>query len=114
MWKKFWQRDSFPFGMLVGAVIPVITYLLLDLIDRTILEIAIARDVPVLRTNIIPDDTQFALAVAGNLFFFRRYMVKRMEDRTGKGILLTTFAYVFLYLILFFMIGITRIKILSP
>lgn len=102
--KNFWYRDHFGMGALVGAIVPIVTYLILESIDRTVIQI----------WNLLfflPDDTQFALAVAGNLFFFRQFMVKKGKDRTGKGILMSTFIYAFLYILLFFIL---EIKFIFP
>lgn len=108
---KFWQRDSVKFGIWLGAIVPPLMYVLLSLIDYTILRVAVMNDVKVLRTNIVPDDTQFALSVAGNLFFFWQFLIRRHKDRTGRGILTVTFFYAILYVVLFLLYGVTEIKL---
>jgi len=102
MFQQFWQKDDFKFGALIGAVVPMITYLILESIDRTVMQL---WKIPFF----LLDDTQFALAVAGNLFFFRQFMVRKMKDRTGKGILMMTFVYAFIYILLFFLLDIKYI-----
>ncbi|MBW7935625.1 MAG: hypothetical protein LC101_09825 [Flavobacteriales bacterium] len=100
--RNFWNRDHLGFGVLLGAFVPIVTYLILESIDRTVMQI---WHLPFF----LLDDTQFALAVAGNLFFFRQFMVKKHKDRTGRGILLSTFVYAFLYVLLFFLLDIKYI-----
>lgn len=102
MFQNFWQKDDFKFGALIGAVVPAITYLILESIDRTVMQL---WQIPFF----LLDDTQYALAVAGNLFFFRQFMVRKMKDRTGKGILMMTFVYALIYILLFFLLDIKYI-----
>jgi uncharacterized membrane protein YagU involved in acid resistance len=95
MISKFWQRDHLGFGLLVGMVVPVITFFILMSINETAMQI---WNLPFL----LPLDTHFTLSVAANLFFFRQFMVKKMKDKTGRGILLATFIYAIVYLFVFF------------
>jgi hypothetical protein len=111
---KFWDRDSIQFGILVGLLGPVIFYLVLDVIDWAVMRICINNGVKLLRDNILPDDIQYILAAGGaNFFFFYRFVNRRGKDKTGRGILMMTFVYTFLYILLFYMLEIGRIKIFT-
>lgn len=118
--ESFFKQDSFLLGAAIGLLVPVITYILLDGLEYLAIDYIANRGGRVsifgtvyslTRDNILPDDTQMAIAVAGNLIFFRYYMVKVVRDKTGRGILMLTFLYAFLYILLFFMLDITRIPL---
>lgn len=83
------RKDHIAFGAMIGSVIPIAIYLLLELIT-------IERNG--IRVPVFSENTRLVLAVAANLLPFRQYMVKLKLERTGKGILLVTFIYAFAYL----------------
>jgi hypothetical protein len=82
------KSDSWGLGILLGLLLPLIVYaLLVIVINFTGLGLA--------RANAM------LLSVFINLFTFRYYMVSLNFDRTGRGILLVTFALVAFYFFFF-------------
>lgn len=117
---NIWSKDSFLFGALIGLIVPIVMYIILDALEYGFIEYIISKGGAIqlfgytirpVSDNILPDDTQLAVSVAGNLFFFRHYMVKTIRDKTGRGILMMTFLFAFLYIALFFLMEINRISI---
>ncbi len=108
--KKFFYKNSFQFGTLIGLFLPIIAYMIFEGIDRLIYFIYQSS---LIKTNVIPDDTQMVLAIAANLITFRYYMVKQHLDDTGKGILFVTFLYALFYIIAFYVMKIPQFTIFS-
>jgi hypothetical protein len=83
------RKDHLAFGAMIGAVVPVVIYLLLELITFKNGGV----DQPV-----FDEKTRLVLAIVANMLPFRQYMLKMKLEQTGKGILLVTFIYAFAYL----------------
>ena len=81
------KKDHLAFGAMIGAIIPVIIYALLDLITYNSGTV-----------KLFDDRTKMVLGIAANMLPFRQYMIKLKFEQTGKGILLVTFIYAFVYL----------------
>ena len=80
--------------MLIGIIVPVILYvmiyLVLDLSGITMgLGTALSEKVQI-------------MLVAVNAILMRQFLVKRNQERTGRGILLITFAMVIAHLIYYY------------
>jgi hypothetical protein len=89
---NFFKKDNMLLGIALGAVIPVILYYILSLSTSNIY-----KNLNTL--TLIPDATLKVVSIVLNVFIFRHYMLKLQFDRTGKGILLSTFIYVILFFI---------------
>ena len=81
--------DNFLFGLFIGAIVPVLfiylfIYLLISFLEAEIKE-----------------DTIYVLSVLFNFLIFRLYMINMNMDKTGRGILLSTFLHAFIYVYLF-------------
>lgn len=83
------NKDSWTLGVLIGILLPLVIYALAistlagyGYVENFIY--TIRPKVPAL------------LAAFSNLLPFRYYMVNKKYDRTGRGILLVTFAFVIL------------------
>lgn len=89
------KRDSWWLGAGLGAILPVVFYLII---------LAVMRQWGTVSEGIylLKSSTMMLLALFSNLISFRYYMVNLKYDRTGRGILLVTFLYagVFFYLYL--------------
>lgn len=102
MLKSFWKRDHLGFGVLLGLVVPMMAFWLVVAFDKAIVS---WKNIPFLLT----DDLKMVLAISFNFIFFRRFMVVLHRDRTGRGILLSTFLYAIIYLILFHVAGLKQL-----
>lgn len=90
---RIFKKDHFAFGAMIGALIPVLVSLLLELFKY---------QVAGTEQHIFQEKTRFVLAIFTNILPFRIYMVNLKFERTGKGILLVTFVYAFIYIFRFF------------
>ena len=86
-----YKIDNFLFGLVIGAIVPVIfiyffNYLFLSYFKAEVKE-----------------DTIYVLSVLFNFLIFRLYMINMNMDKTGRGILLSTFIHAFIYIYLFFL-----------
>jgi hypothetical protein len=78
-------------GIVIGLVLPVAVYYLFEAIN-----IYASRDLfnkPV----IFSKSTSQLIALFMNVIIFRIYMLRLEFDRTGRGILLSTFIYAFIF-----------------
>lgn len=79
------KKNSLAFGASLGAVLPVLLYILLQ------------EGITVERNGVtlprFDQATALVLSIAVNLIPFSRYMKKPEYEQTGKGILLVTFIY---------------------
>ena len=87
------RRDSLWFGILIGTVSPFIFYGFLVLVNL-VLSGFFSEDQEIKRK------TMFLLSIFINLLPIRIYFVSLKMDKTGRGILLITFALVILFFIL--------------
>ena len=88
------KRDNIAFGILVGLVLPVITYGLLSLITLFV-------ETGTAWTRPFEHDRLLLLALIINVIPLRLYFVTYKLDKTGRGVLLATFLLMvcyFLYL----------------
>lgn len=83
------KKDNMAFGAMLGAIIPVIAYFLLELLTVTRGGV---------KMPMFSEGTIMVLSIFVNIIPFRQYMVKLKYDKTGRGILLVTFIYAFVYL----------------
>lgn len=79
------KKNSLAFGASLGAVLPVLLYMLLQEV------ITVERNGVTLPR--FDQATSLVLSIAVNLIPFSRYMKKPEYEQTGKGILLVTFIY---------------------
>ena len=90
MWEKLFKRDQFFAGIIFGVLLPVVFYMVLYLIDLLVLEM--------FNTHMLrKQEYLFLLSIAINLFAIKYYFVNLNYDKTGRGILLVTFALALLY-----------------
>jgi hypothetical protein len=85
------KKDSMILGIFLGALIPVVAFGIIYGINILISKIF---------TNgylIFTLPTVFVLSIFVNVLIFRYYMLKLKKDYTGRGILLATFVYAFVY-----------------
>ena len=84
MWEKYFQKDQFFLGILLGLVLPAIFYLALYLLDMVVFSI--------FQTHMLDkQEYLYLLSLAINLLAIKYYFVNLKYDKTGRGILLITF-----------------------
>ena len=84
------KRDNFAFGCMIGAVLPIVVYVLLQ--EFVTVTLNTGKTEPR-----FDDATNLVLSLVTNLIPFRQYMQKGNYEKTGKGILLMTFVYALVY-----------------
>lgn len=89
--KKFFKQDSIWLGLAIGLILPVLVFYLFESINvygsRHLL------DKPV----VFSKSTSQLIALFTNVIVFRIYMLRLEMDYTGRGILLATFIYAFIF-----------------
>lgn len=93
--KSFFKRDSIWLGILIGIILPVLTYFLIYLILNIV-----GGEHQTFRKSTI-----YLLSIFINLAPFRYYIVKLKFDKTGRGILLDTFVMAIIYFIFYLDLG---------
>ena len=94
MWERFFHRDQFWFGLLIGLVYPAVLFAVLLGIDTTVFRWA-GRHI------LEKQEYLYILSLVVNLLTIRYYFVNLKYDKTGRGILLVTFIYGITYFVLF-------------
>jgi len=90
MWENLFKRDQFFAGIIFGILLPVVFFVVLYLIDLLVLEM--------FNTHMLrKQEYLFLLSIAINLFAIKYYFVNLNYDKTGRGILIVTFALTLLY-----------------
>ena len=88
------NRDSFIFGLLLGILVPVLSYAILYF-GLELIELVFAMD----WLNERPAIKLISIAV--NLLLIRYYFVKLKFELTGRGLLIMTFAFTILYFVIY-------------
>jgi hypothetical protein len=88
-------KDSFPSGLMLGSLLLIIFYLLINFIRLRL--IAYYNDPYILR----PPTVQLFCMVL-NVLVFRWMMINMEKEKTGKGILFVTVLSVFVYFFIFY------------
>ena len=88
------NRDSFPFGVILGAVTPALFLGVLFLINFLI-------EKWIVFGTFIKFNSLILVSIALDLIIMRYYFVKLKFDKTGRGILLVTFIYMMSFFIFF-------------
>ena len=84
------KKDHYIFGLLIGIVFPAAIFGIIFIINLLLLKTGIAK-------FYLDKETHLLISLGSNLVPIRYYFVNLTYDKTGRGILLVTFA-----LILFF------------
>ncbi|MBP5412991.1 MAG: hypothetical protein J6Y47_07040 [Bacteroidales bacterium] len=89
---NIFKKDAIWFGMLLGLVIPAILYGILYAVSLALMPQNATE--PVLKTGTI-----ILVALFPNLLILRYYLVKLNLDKTGRGMLLSTFILAMVYFV---------------
>lgn len=87
------KRDSIPFGIIIGLVLPAIIFGILKLANLAISSIWNEN-------FMIREHTIMLLSIFINLVPIRYYFVNLKFDKTGRGILLVTFILTIIFFVL--------------
>lgn len=85
--KKIFIRDNLLFGLILGAITPLILLGILTILNNFIGTFHY-------HVNFIQQSTLYLLAIIANVLYIRYYMSKLKFDKTGRGVLLITFLYI--------------------
>jgi len=88
------RTDSIWLGIILGVLVPSITYGLFYLIG-VFVDNASGKE------NVLNSETIGLISIFSNLFLLRYYLLKLKYDLTGRGILLITFVSTILYFALY-------------
>ncbi|HNQ12501.1 MAG TPA: hypothetical protein PKH65_05580 [Bacteroidia bacterium] len=92
---KFLNKDSMWLGIILGVLVPIISVGFFIFIDRFVATYFF--NLP----SLFSMPTIQVIAIFINVLVFRYYMLKKYYDYTGRGILLATFIYAFVYFYLY-------------
>ena len=87
---KLFKKDSFQLGIAIGLILPLATYAILYFIASYF--------------KILPhmkDSTLQLIAIFVNMFVLRYYLLKVKFDKSGRGVMLSTFVLAIIYFALF-------------
>ena len=94
MWEKLFKKDTLLVGILMGIIFPAIFFLVLNLLDMGVVQL--------FNTHMLAkQEYLYLLSIAINLFAIKYYFVNLQNDKTGRGILLVTFALAIIYFVLY-------------
>ena len=88
------RTDSIWIGIILGILMPVITYIIFYLIGLGV-------DSASGKNEVLKPETIGLISIFSNLFLLRYYLLKLKYDLTGRGILLVTFATTITYFALY-------------
>lgn len=93
MWDRYFRKDKFLLGIVIGILLPAIFYLFLYALDLVVIELA--------NTHMLAKQQYlYLVSIAVNLFAIKYYFVNLKYDKTGRGILFVTFVFAMLYFLL--------------
>ncbi|MFP4288372.1 MAG: hypothetical protein ACOC2E_00210 [Bacteroidota bacterium] len=82
------KKDNWILGIVMGGLMPLVIYLLILGAMKQWGTVNEQLEIYYLKKS-----TMLLIGIFSNLFTFRYYMVNLKYDKTGRGILLTTFVY---------------------
>ncbi len=94
---KFFKKDSLWFGVLLALVLSGATFGVLYLLNNTVLVNPQNNDQSVFKLS-----TLYILSLVPNAILLRWYLVNLKADKTGRGILLVTFIFAVVFMIIYY------------
>lgn len=85
-----YKKDHYIVGLLIGILVPVILFLMIYGINYLLFILGVAKYYLDLETHVL-------ISLAGNLLPIRYYFVNLKFDKTGRGILIVTFATIIIF-----------------
>lgn len=96
MIRRFFQQDNMIFGVILGILLPLLTWLLIRLIVNDLMPYFTGDAMPFIKSS-----TVSLIAIFTNLFSMRYYLLRLKFDFTGRGILISTFVLGIVYFYFF-------------
>ena len=84
------KKDHYIFGLLIGIVFPAIIFGLIFIMNLFLIKTGIAK-------FYLDRETHLLISLGSNLVLLRYYFVNLKHDKTGRGILLITFAVILFF-----------------
>ena len=91
--KALLNKNKLWLGVVLGAIIPVLSYILFYALAMLTTDDS--------GQMLVEKSTIQVVSIVANVFLFRYYMINKKHDETGKGMLLSTFIYAFVYMFLY-------------
>ena len=86
---KLLKKNSFLLGIITAAIAPIILYFGLDLINDALHNHY---------NKSLPSHSLMLISIFMNLVIFYTYIHKPNYDKTGRGVMISTFLYTFAYI----------------
>lgn len=90
---KFFKKDTFLLGIILGLIVPVILYFIIFYVNG-FFEDKSGRD-------FLTQNTIMLISIVLNVFVLRYFLVNKYREKTGRGVLMATFAYSIFFFIVF-------------
>jgi len=84
------NKDHFIFGLAIGILVPVVLFALILGMNYLLVAMGVAEFYLDLKTHIL-------ISFFGNLLPIRYYFVNLTFDKTGRGVLIVTFAAIIVF-----------------
>jgi len=84
------KKDHYIFGLLIGIVFPAVIFGLIFIMNLFLLKTGIAK-------FYLDRETHLLISLGSNLVPIRYYFVNLKYDKTGRGVLLITFAVILFF-----------------
>lgn len=89
--KNLFKKDSLILGIILGIVLPALVFGIFFIPSKLL--------APTGSDFLIKISTLILIAMVPNLFLMRYYLLKLQFDKTGRGLLLTTFLVAICYFV---------------
>ena len=90
---KFLKKDTFLLGIILGAIVPVVLYFIIFYVNG-FFEDQMSK-------NFLTQNTTMLISIVLNVFVLRYFLVNEYREKTGRGVLMVTFAYALIFFIFF-------------
>jgi hypothetical protein len=90
--KNFFNKNSIWLGIGLSIIVPIINYYILSLLVTLLSQVFLYSAV-----RMISELNVQLIAIFLNLFIFKRYLIKKDFEMTGRGILLVTFILILIH-----------------
>lgn len=90
---KFLKKDTFALGIILGLLVPVALYFIIFYVNDYF-EVRAQR-------TFLTQHTIMLISIVLNVFVLRHFLTSKKRDKTGRGVLISTFVYALIFFILF-------------
>ncbi|MFO8086702.1 MAG: hypothetical protein R6T91_02695 [Bacteroidales bacterium] len=89
----FFKKDTFLLGIILGLIVPVVLFFIIFYANDYFEALA--------GKSFLKQNTIMLVSIVLNVFVLRYFLVNNQRDKTGRGILMATFAYAIVFFIVF-------------